>query len=84
MPGTGFKRIAAKWRSDLDKIVDLPHAFVKQQMVSTDSQRRLTYPNLRSSNSPFFSPFFICARDPGVWIVFPVLHFRVPGRRRED
>jgi len=33
-PGTGFKRVAADWRGVLDRTVDQPHAFVKQQMAS--------------------------------------------------
>lgn len=33
MPGTEFKRIAAKCRRDIDRMVNLPHAFVKQQVV---------------------------------------------------
>lgn len=35
MPGTEFKRIAAKCRRVLDRMVNLPHAFVKQQVVSS-------------------------------------------------
>lgn len=33
MPGTEFKRIAVQCRRDIDRMVNLPHAFVKQQVV---------------------------------------------------
>jgi len=34
VPGAGFKRKASAWASTLREMVDLPHNFVKQQMVS--------------------------------------------------
>ncbi|KLO17020.1 cytochrome P450 [Schizopora paradoxa] len=43
-PGTGFKRIARKWRSNGDALVEKPHAFVKEQMKTGHY-----YPSLTSS-----------------------------------
>jgi hypothetical protein len=34
VPGAGFKRRASAWATTLREMVDLPHNFVKQQMVS--------------------------------------------------
>lgn len=33
MPGAGFQRKAADWRATLMKMADVPHDFVKGQMV---------------------------------------------------
>jgi hypothetical protein len=33
MPGSGFQRKAAAWRTTLMRMADMPHEFVKQQMV---------------------------------------------------
>jgi hypothetical protein len=33
MPGAGFQRKAASWRSTLQRMADVPHAFVKRRMV---------------------------------------------------
>lgn len=71
MPGTGFKRIAAKWKGDLHKIVDLPHAFVKQQMVCKPSYL------LPGHGLSFFLPV-------GCWILLPVIHLRFPRRWCEE
>ncbi|KLO06300.1 cytochrome P450 [Schizopora paradoxa] len=43
-PGTGFKHIAKKFRSNSDEMAELPHAFVKKQMKSGQY-----YPSLTSS-----------------------------------
>lgn len=40
-PGTGFKRIARKWRSNGDELVEKPHAFVKEQMVIISASEAL-------------------------------------------
>lgn len=32
LPGAGFKRLAKAWKANLDSVVDIPYAFVKQQM----------------------------------------------------
>ncbi len=32
-PGMGFQTIAASWKRTLDDMVDIPHNFVKDQMV---------------------------------------------------
>lgn len=63
-PGTGFKRVAADWRGVLDRTVDQPHAFVKQQMV--------IYLNiLRNELLTFFCSL-------GIWPLFPLVYLRVP------
>lgn len=41
MPATDFKRYAERCVYDLDKMVDLPLAFVKQQMVGILSNNLL-------------------------------------------
>jgi hypothetical protein len=34
MPGAGFQRKAASWRSTLQRMADVPHNIVKTRMVS--------------------------------------------------
>lgn len=70
MPGTAFKRIGAKWKSDLNKIVDLPHAFVKQQMVWDACAPVIS---LMSKNVDFSF-----ASLTGFGLVFPLIHLRLP------
>ena len=33
-PGAGFKRLARKWKNNLEEMVSAPHKFVVSQMVS--------------------------------------------------
>ena len=33
-PGTEFKQVAKRWRHDRDKMLNKPHAFVKDQMAA--------------------------------------------------
>lgn len=33
LPGTTFKRIARRWRTTADELIERPHAFVKKQLV---------------------------------------------------
>lgn len=34
LPGSSFKRVACEWASTLNEMVEMPHAFVKKQMVT--------------------------------------------------
>jgi hypothetical protein len=33
VPGAGFRRTATAWRANLDKMADVPHAFVKARLA---------------------------------------------------
>ena len=33
VPGTGFKKLAEKWRGTIERMADEPYQFVKRQMV---------------------------------------------------
>ena len=38
-PGASFKKTAREWSDTLNNMADVPHAFVKEQMVSTIRSR---------------------------------------------
>ncbi|TFK75545.1 cytochrome P450 [Pluteus cervinus] len=42
IPGTGFKQMARSWAATLDDMVELPHAYVKQQMAQGIAEQSLT------------------------------------------
>lgn len=42
MPGTGFKRTAARWKKTLTELAEKPHAFVKHQMAAGTNEPSYT------------------------------------------
>jgi hypothetical protein len=46
MPGAGFQRKAAAWRANLDRMADIPHAFVRARVADGTNEPNFTSAHL--------------------------------------